>query len=96
MSTKSTYIPRATKLRTCFSDDDVFWLEEFPDARPEPGMRYDIVILVRHRGDEPRDFDLLGVGAEGGQALSEFWNKLLHPDCWERGILHLGVIGMEL
>jgi hypothetical protein len=89
--------PEKTFVRlTSFSNNDVFLPEELTCPRPEPCMGDNMIILLRHRCYKFRNFNHVGVVAEGMKASGESREQMLHANTREVCILDVGVGGMEL
>ena len=76
--------------------DHVVRAEELRDARPEPRLRDDLVLFLRHGREELGHGDLLGVVVQRLEAGGEFGEEVLHANAMECGELDASVVGVQL
>ena len=79
-----------------FSCDDIVRLEELAHRRPEPGLGYDLRVLLGEDGVELGDSDRLLGRRERLELGSELGDELLHADGRVLRVGDLGVVGVEL
>lgn len=94
--TSTRYDGEVVKQHTCFCDDNVFGLEERPDAWPEPWVRDDGRTFLRHLCDECRNLYLARHGTERLKFFCELGKEALHADTIKPSVLDLCVIRMKL
>lgn len=86
-----------SKIRcACLGYNDVVVLEEERKTGPEPQVRYVVAGLAGDLLDEIWHWNLARDGVEAAQFFGEAREHAFHPDAVVSGILHFGVVGVQL
>lgn len=101
---RSSYNPRFSIIAlhhigmrlTGLRDDDILGLEELANTGPEPILCDSLFTLLWHNNIVRGYTDLQRRRPVSGQYLAQLREEVSHPDAWERGILHFGVVRVKL
>ena len=77
-------------------EDDILWLEELPDTRPQPRLRNDVVGLIGNGVGERANGDRLSSFPEFGQLGRQVGEELLEAESRVKGVQHPGMVGVKL